>query len=163
MADTHVLFVEDDDVIREATQLALVPFFHVTGMQGSMNGPMYCGNTVVILPRWDRDAAAECVQRYRVSGWTSVPTLNQDFFSNPNLDRYDLSSIRRLSGGGAAMPFDIERLGIGAAAPQSGAGRHARQHDRHPHQGPPPPHLHPSTSSRAASKSDAVQLRGLNR
>ena len=95
------------DTQPEATQLALVPFFHVTGMQGSMNGPMYCGNTVVILPRWNRDVAAECVQRYRVSGWTSVPTLNQDFFSNPNLDRYDLSSIRRLSGGGAAMPAAV--------------------------------------------------------
>ena len=93
----------------ELTMLALVPFFHVTGMQGSMNGPIYIGNTIVILPRWDREVAAECVQRYRVSGWTSVPTLNNDFFSNPNLDRYDLSSIKRLSGGGAAMPAAVAR------------------------------------------------------
>ncbi len=50
----------------ETTLLAVVPFFHVTGMQGSMNGPLYFGNTVVMLPRWDRDVAAECVQRYRV-------------------------------------------------------------------------------------------------
>jgi fatty-acyl-CoA synthase len=93
----------------ELTMLALVPFFHVTGMQGSMNGPIYIGNTIVILPRWDREVAAECVQRYRVSGWTSVPTLNNDFFSNPNLDRYDLTSIKRLSGGGAAMPAAVAR------------------------------------------------------
>ena len=93
----------------ELTLLALVPFFHVTGMQGGMNGPIYIGNTIVILPRWDREVAAECVQRYRVSGWTSVPTLNNDFFSNPNLDRYDLSSIKRLSGGGAAMPAAVAR------------------------------------------------------
>jgi fatty-acyl-CoA synthase len=95
------------DTQPEMTLLALVPFFHVTGMQGAMNGPIYIGNTIVILPRWDRDVAAECVQRYRVTGWTSVPTLNQDFFSNPNLHRYDLSSIRRLSGGGAAMPAAV--------------------------------------------------------
>jgi fatty-acyl-CoA synthase len=31
----------------------------------------------------------------------------QDFFSNPNIDRFDLSSIRRLSGGGAAMPAAV--------------------------------------------------------
>jgi fatty-acyl-CoA synthase len=99
------------DTQPEQTLLALVPFFHVTGMQGSMNGPIYIGNTVVLLPRWDRDVAAECVQRYRVSGWTGVPTLIQDFFSNPNLERYDLTSIRRLSGGGAAMPAAVaERL-----------------------------------------------------
>ena len=91
----------------EMTLLALVPFFHVTGMQGCMNGPIDVGNTIVILPRWDRDVAAECVQRYRVSAWTAVPTVNNDFFSNPNLDRYDLSSIKRLSGGGAAMPAAV--------------------------------------------------------
>jgi fatty-acyl-CoA synthase len=95
------------DLQAEMTLLALVPFFHVTGMQGSMNGPLYIGNTIVILPRWDREVAAECVQRYRVASWTAVPTLVQDFFSNPNLGRYDLSSIRRLSGGGAAMPAAV--------------------------------------------------------
>ncbi len=91
----------------ELTMLAVAPFFHVTGMQGSMNGPIYNGNTVVLLPRWDRVAAAECVQRYRISSWTAVPTMIQDFFMNPNIDRYDLSSVRRLSGGGAAMPAAV--------------------------------------------------------
>ena len=91
----------------EMTLLAVAPFFHVTGMQGGMNGPLYNGNTVVILPRWDRDAAAQCVERYKVCGWTSVPAVVQDFFMNPNIGRYDLSSIRRLSGGGAAMPAAV--------------------------------------------------------
>ena len=91
----------------EMTMLAVAPFFHVTGMQGSMNGPIYNGNTVVLLPRWDRVAAAECVQRYRISSWTAVPTMIQDFFMNPNIDRYDLSSIQKLSGGGAAMPAAV--------------------------------------------------------
>ncbi len=91
----------------EMTLLAVAPLFHVTGMQGGMNGPLYNGNTVVLMPRWDRDVAAECVQRYRVCSWTGVPTMVQDFFSNPNIGRYDLSSIRRLSGGGAAMPAAV--------------------------------------------------------
>jgi fatty-acyl-CoA synthase len=89
------------------TLLAVAPFFHVTGMQGGMNGPLYNGNTVVLLPRWDREVAAQCVERYQVIGWTAVPTMIQDFFMNPNIGRYDLSSIRRLSGGGAAMPAAV--------------------------------------------------------
>jgi fatty-acyl-CoA synthase len=93
----------------ELTFLAVAPFFHVTGMQGSMNGPLYNGNTVVLLPRWDRVVAAQCVQRYRVASWTAVPTMVQDFFLNPDIDRYDLSSIRKLSGGGAAMPAAVAR------------------------------------------------------
>jgi fatty-acyl-CoA synthase len=93
----------------ELTLLAVAPFFHVTGMQGSMNGPIYNGNTVVLLPRWDRAVAAQCVQRYRIGAWTAVPTMVQDFFSNPDIDRYDLSSIVRLSGGGAAMPAAVSQ------------------------------------------------------
>ena len=91
----------------EMTLMAVAPFFHVTGMQGGMNGPIYNGNTVILLPRWDRVAAAECVQRYRIVSWTAVPTMIQDFFMNPNIERYDLSSIRKLSGGGAAMPAAV--------------------------------------------------------
>ena len=91
----------------ETTLMSVAPLFHVTGMQGGMNGPLYVGNTVVMLPRWDRNAAAECVQRYRVASWTAVPTMIQDFFANPNIADYDLSSIRRLSGGGAAMPAAV--------------------------------------------------------
>jgi len=91
----------------ELTLLAVAPMFHVTGMQGGMNGPLFTGNTMVLLPRWDRDVAAQCVQRYKVASWTAIPTMIQDFFLNPNVDKYDLSSIRRLSGGGAAMPAAV--------------------------------------------------------
>jgi len=100
----------------EMTLMAVAPLFHVTGMQGGMNGPLYIGNTVVMLPRWDRCAAAELVQRYRISSWTAIPTMIQDFFANPDIAKYDLSSIRRLSGGGAAMPSAVaqrlENMGV---------------------------------------------------
>ena len=92
---------------QDATMLAVLPFFHVTGMQGSMNGPMFNGNTVVLQPRWDRDVAAQLIQRHRVTAWTSIPTMIIDFLGNPRLGEYDLSSIFRMSGGGAAMPEAI--------------------------------------------------------
>lgn len=91
----------------ELTLLAVAPMFHVTGMQGGMNGPLFVGNTMVLLPRWDREVAAQCVERYKVASWTAIPTMIQDFFLNPNIDKYDLSSIQRLSGGGAAMPAAV--------------------------------------------------------
>jgi fatty-acyl-CoA synthase len=84
--------------------LAVLPFFHVTGMQNSMNTPLYLGATTVVLPRWDREVAAKLIQRYRVTGWTTVPTIIVDLLSSPNLQRYDLSSLRSIGGGGAAMP-----------------------------------------------------------
>jgi len=101
---TAVAVMRWHQTIPEMTLLGVAPFFHVTGMQGGMNGPLYNGSTVVILTRWDREVAAQCVERYGVATWSAVPTLVQDFFLNPNLGKYNLSSIRKLSGGGAPMP-----------------------------------------------------------
>ena len=123
----------------ELTLLAVAPFFHVTGMQGSMNGPLYIGNTVVLLPRWDRDAAAELVQRYKVATFTAIPTMLQDFFGNPKISQYDLTSLRRLSGGGAAMPAAVaqrlEKLGVpfleGYGLSETAAATHINPSDHH--------------------------------
>ena len=88
----------------DAVSLTVLPLFHVTGMQGGMNSPLYTGSTIVLLPRWDRDAAAQLIARYRVTNTQMIVTMVVDLLSNPRLAEYDLSSIRRLSGGGAAMP-----------------------------------------------------------
>jgi len=88
----------------DGVSLAVLPLFHVTGMQNGMNGTLFVGATVVLLPRWDRDAAAQLIQRYKVTGTQMIVTMVVDLLSNPRLAEYNLSSIRRLSGGGAAMP-----------------------------------------------------------
>ncbi|WP_028998559.1 long-chain fatty acid--CoA ligase [Azohydromonas australica] len=89
---------------QDAVYLAALPFFHVTGLSGSMNGPLYVGATVVVLPRWDRDAAAALMQRYRVTVWQAITAMVVDFVANPRLTEYDLSSLQGIRGGGAAMP-----------------------------------------------------------
>ncbi|MDE2174873.1 MAG: long-chain fatty acid--CoA ligase [Betaproteobacteria bacterium] len=89
---------------KDSVGLAVLPFFHVTGMQGGMNGSLYNGNTLVLLPRWDREAAAECVQRYKVGTWQAIAAMVVDFLMNPRIAEYDLSSVWNMSGGGAAMP-----------------------------------------------------------
>ena len=87
--------------------LAVLPFFHVTGLQNSMTAPIFSGATIVILPRWNRDVAAKWIQRHRVTLVTAVPTMLVDLLSSPDVDRWDLSSIRVIGGGGAAMPEAI--------------------------------------------------------
>jgi fatty-acyl-CoA synthase len=88
----------------EARLLGTLPLFHVTGMQGSMNQPILTGGTVVLMTRWDRDTAAQLIERYRIEGWTNISTMAIDFLANPDLGNYDLSSLSRIGGGGAAMP-----------------------------------------------------------
>ena len=89
--------------------LSILPFFHVTGMQNSMNAPVFMGAAMVTLPRWDRDVAAKLIERHRVTGVTTVPTLIVDLLTSPRLAEYDLSSLRKIGGGGAAMPEAIAR------------------------------------------------------
>lgn len=84
--------------------LGVLPMFHVTGMQGNMNTPILLGATVVMMTRWDRDCAAELIQRRRVTAWTNITTMLIDFLANPKLGTYDLSSLSRIGGGGASMP-----------------------------------------------------------
>jgi len=119
--------------------LAVLPLFHVTGMQTNMNGAIYNAATIVLLPRWDRDAAALCVQRYRVTGLALITAMVIDFMSNPRLAEYDLTSVRRIGGGGAAMPkavamamekkFNI-KYGEGYGMSETMAATHANPPDR---------------------------------
>jgi len=94
---------------QDSVALSVLPLFHVTGMQGGMNGPIFIGATVVLMARWDRDMAAECIRRHRVNAAQLISTMVIDLLSSPRVMEYDLSSIRRLSGGGAAMPQAIAR------------------------------------------------------
>jgi fatty-acyl-CoA synthase len=119
--------------------LAVLPMFHVTGMQAHLNGAIYNAATVVLLPRWDRDAAALCVQRYRVTGLALITAMVIDFMSNPRLPEYDLSSVRRIGGGGAAMPKAVAlamenkfrlKYGEGYGMSETMAATHANPPDR---------------------------------
>lgn len=91
------------------TRLAALPLFHVTGMQGSMNGPLYTGSTVVLMSRWDRDVAARLIEHYRVGAWKTISTMVVDFLANPRLGEHDLSSLWQIGGGGAAMPEAVAK------------------------------------------------------
>jgi fatty-acyl-CoA synthase len=93
--------------VPDQVTLAVLPFFHVTGMQSVMNTTIYCGGAIVVLPRWERDVAGQLMTRYKVTTWTSIPTMMIDFLSNPRLTEYDVSGLKRVSGGGAAMPAAI--------------------------------------------------------
>ena len=91
--------------------LATLPLFHVTGMQGSMNAPIYLGASIVLMTRWDRDAAAALIERYGCTGWTNISAMMIDFLANPRIQNYDLHTLEGIGGGGAPLPVSVgERL-----------------------------------------------------
>ncbi|QFZ84012.1 AMP-binding protein [Variovorax paradoxus] len=94
----------------EAIFLASAPFFHLLGLQNCVNGVVYSGATVVLLPRWDRETAAELIERYRVTCWGAPPPMLVDFFAQPGIEARDLRCLVQVGGGGAAMPEGTARL-----------------------------------------------------
>ncbi len=88
----------------ENIALLVVPMFHITGMVVGMHTGVYTGSTLVIMPRWDRDLAGRLISAWRVTHWSNIPTMVIDLLASPHFDRYDLSSLVFIGGGGAAMP-----------------------------------------------------------
>jgi fatty-acyl-CoA synthase len=88
----------------ESVSLGVVPMFHITGFVYGVLSPAWTGSTVVVMPRWDRELAGRLIARHRVTHWTCIPTMVIDLFGSPNYANFDLTSLRYLSGGGAAMP-----------------------------------------------------------
>jgi len=121
---THssVMFTAVGGAIWEGMQadsvvLDTAPLFHVTGMQHSMNAAIYSGASIALLPRWDPEAAAYMIERYRCTHWANVPTMVTDLLAHPGAAARDLSSLQNVFGGGAAMPEAVaqrlfERCGV---------------------------------------------------
>lgn len=87
--------------------LGVAPMYQVAGFTVAANCAIYVGGTVVPLPRWDRRVAMGLIQHYRVHFGGVAPTALIDMLSDPQIDQFDLTSLKRVSFGGAAMPDSV--------------------------------------------------------
>ncbi len=94
---------------QDAVALCTAPMFHVTGLVHSLLASAWSGATLAIQPRWDPWLAARLIERHRCTHWANVPTMVVDLLSHPEALRHDVSSLRCIFGGGAAMPEAIAR------------------------------------------------------
>jgi long-chain acyl-CoA synthetase len=97
----------------QSASLLVVPLFHVTGCLSTMMLSYATGAKVVLMPvgRFDPDVAMQTIERERVTAIGGVPTIMWRILESPNLDTYDLTSVKRASYGGApAAPELVERI-----------------------------------------------------
>ncbi|MCK1661261.1 long-chain-fatty-acid--CoA ligase [Bradyrhizobium sp. 151] len=97
--------------------LGAAPMYHVSGFNHVVTSPIYAGASIAIVPRWDRDLAINVMADYGVTHASLAPTAVIDLLTNTRLNQFDLSRLRRITSGGAAMPVEVwkrlnERLGL---------------------------------------------------
>ena len=96
------LAVEDDEVA-----LAVLPFFHIYGMQVLMNGLLAQGVTIITVPRFDLEQVLGLIQDQRVTRFFAVTHIVLALAKHPLVDSYDLSSLRQIFSGAAPLSAEL--------------------------------------------------------
>jgi long-chain acyl-CoA synthetase len=106
MMNTKDFGTRADDIV-----LVVLPLFHSFGQTCQMNGTMYCGGTIVLLPRFDPAAALQAFQDENITVFAGVPTMYWQIIDCPALEDVDLekirSTLRLAASGGASLPVDL--------------------------------------------------------
>jgi 4-coumarate--CoA ligase len=96
------LSVTDGEVV-----LAVLPFFHIYGMQVLMNEFLSRGATIVTLPRFDLEQALSIIQERRISRFFVVPPIVLALAKHPLVDQYDISSLTQVFSGAAPLSAEL--------------------------------------------------------
>ncbi len=89
--------------------VAVLPFFHVFAMTVIMNLSVYTGAKIVLLPRFEIDQLLKTISNKKPTLFAGVPTLFTAINNYPELEKYDLSSLKFCISGGAGLPGDVRK------------------------------------------------------
>jgi long-chain acyl-CoA synthetase len=91
------------------TFLTALPLFHIYGMTTSMTVPISLAAKMVLMPKFDPAKALETIQKHKVTVFCGVPTMYAILLANPELGRYDLTSIRVCISGASSLPPQVQK------------------------------------------------------
>jgi long-chain acyl-CoA synthetase len=86
--------------------LHAAPMFHIADFPLMFAAPAF-GTCQVTIPKFNPQSFCETVERQRVSHTVLVPTMINFLIQFPDLNRYDLSSLKQLAYGGSPMAPDL--------------------------------------------------------
>jgi acyl-CoA synthetase (AMP-forming)/AMP-acid ligase II len=95
------------------TVLAVLPFFHIYGLNVLMSLTLRERGTLVTMPRFDLAEFLRLIQEHRCTFLFIAPPMAVALTKHPMVDQYDMSSIRTIVSG--AAPLD-QALGEALAA-----------------------------------------------
>jgi acyl-CoA synthetase (AMP-forming)/AMP-acid ligase II len=93
------------EVATDDVNLFTFPLYHVAGFLMPLEH-LY-SHPVVLLRNFDPETLLANVQSYGVTSTAMAPTMVAMLLEDPNTDRYDVSSLRRLGYGASSMPAEV--------------------------------------------------------
>lgn len=98
--------------LREGDRYLIVnPFFHTFGYKAGVIACLMRGATMVPQPVFNVDTVLANIAAERISVLPGPPTLHQSLLDHPARDSHDLSALRLVVTGAAAVPLQlVERL-----------------------------------------------------
>jgi acyl-CoA synthetase (AMP-forming)/AMP-acid ligase II len=98
--------------LREGDRYLIVnPFFHTFGYKAGILACLMTGATMVPEPVFDVDLLLARIAEERVSVLPGPPTIFQSILDHPERESFDLSTLRLVVTGAAAVPVElVERL-----------------------------------------------------
>ncbi len=105
--NSHIpqISLRSDDVV----WLAL-PMFHIYGMNVGMNNTVLYGATMLLVERFEPVSTLEGIQKHHVTVIYAAPPMFIAWAQVPNIRDIDMSSVRFIASGAAALPVAIISL-----------------------------------------------------
>jgi len=97
------------DPAAQKCYVTAIPFFHVTGCFALLNVAMATGYRLILMDRFEPEAAMALVERERATAIGGVPTIPWQLLEHPARGRYDLSSLESITYGGAPAAAELVR------------------------------------------------------
>ena len=105
--------------------LATTPLFHVAANNCLAHPVTRGGGKLVLMYRWDAGEALKLIEAERITILSGVPVMSRELINHPDFEKYDTSTLRSVSGGGAQVQPDlVARIdkAVGTARPSTGYG-----------------------------------------
>jgi len=97
------------DIASDEVTLVSAPLFHVAALNQCLLPTFLKGGTSVIMPGWDVDGCFDMIAEHGVTWMFGVSTMFAGLSQSPRWPAADLSSVRSLMTGGAAVPEALIR------------------------------------------------------
>ncbi|MBR7618402.1 acyl--CoA ligase [Phenylobacterium sp. 20VBR1] len=99
----------DPHKLPQRCTLLVVPMFHATGLSANLSPSMNAGGKIVMMRRWEPEAAMRLIEAEKVGSTGGVPTIAWQLIEHPAREKYDLSSLTAVSYGGAPSAPELVR------------------------------------------------------